>query len=115
MGTCLCPRCHVTIAEVQDLGNSIDSQRRQDVRRPTPAYFQMVARARKSVFKGYKVSGPHVDVKLGGFSRVPTVVSVVLPNGLPPPGMLIEVIAECVHGLHPWDGHILAPHGRPVA
>jgi len=75
MGTCLCPRCHVTIAEVQDIGTPIDTERRQDARRPTPAFFQMVARARKSVFKGFKVSGPHVDKMLGFLSRVPTVVS----------------------------------------
>ena len=42
----------------------------------------MVKQARKSIFKGFKVSGPHVDTKLGGLSRVPTVVS-AYTNGCP--------------------------------
>ena len=74
MGKCPCPRCHVLLTEVPDLGKAIDSERRQNVRKPIPRLFRMVKKARRSIFKGFKVSGTHVEGKLGGWSQVPTVV-----------------------------------------
>ena len=74
MGKCPCPRCHILLTEVPDLGKATDSERRQNTRKPTPRLFRMVRKARKSIFKDFKVSGSHVEEKLGGWSRVPTIV-----------------------------------------
>jgi len=74
MGKCPCPRCHVLLTEVPDLGMTIDNEQRLNVQRPTPRLFHMVKKAQRSIFKGFKVSSTHVEGKLGGWSRVPMVV-----------------------------------------
>ena len=35
----------------------------------------MVRKARKAIFKGFKVSGTRIERLIGGWSRVPTMVS----------------------------------------
>ena len=55
------------------MGWVVDGKQHRKVRRPTPRFFRLVKQARKSIFNGFKVSGPHVERKLGGLSRVPTV------------------------------------------
>jgi len=60
------------------MGKGVDSKRRQNTRQPTPRFFCMVGEARRDIFKGFKVSGTCVDRKLGGWSRVPTVVRIRL-------------------------------------
>ena len=82
MGQCPCPRCYITLTEVPDLGKDADSEQRRDTRKPTPRLFRMVKKARKAIFKGYKVSGTHIERLIGGWSWVPTIVSTqpLLPN-----------------------------------
>ena len=82
MGQCPCPRCTVKLTEVQDLGKTVDAERRADGRKPTPQLFRVVKKARKAIFNGYKVSGSHIEKLIGGVSRVPNVVSA---NTLPTP------------------------------
>ena len=50
------------------MGKLADTQRRTDVRRPTGKLFRAVRKARKAIYKGYKVSGTCVDRLLGGVS-----------------------------------------------
>ena len=75
MGQCPCPRCSITMDEVKDLGKPTDSDKRANIRRPTLQLFHAVKKARKAIFKGFKVSGSRVEKLLGGFSRIPTNVS----------------------------------------
>jgi len=79
LGQCPCPRCTTKLAEVQDLGKAVDTQRRADTRAPTRKMFQMVGKARKAIFKGYKVSGSRVERLIGGGSRAPNVVRTGTP------------------------------------
>ena len=70
LGRCPCPRCHVKLAEVRDLGKAIDRQRRVNIRKPTRKLFRMIKKAREAIFKGFKVSGSRVEKVLEGGSRV---------------------------------------------
>jgi hypothetical protein len=72
MGQCPCPRCFTGLMDIQHLGRAGDTERRAETRKPTKALFVAIRKARKSVFKGYKVSGSRVEWLLGGGSRVPT-------------------------------------------
>jgi hypothetical protein len=63
------------MTDVKDLGKTEDNQRRADTRKPTRQLFHVVKKARNAIFKGYKVSGSRVEKLLGGWSRVPTIVS----------------------------------------
>ena len=74
LGQCPCPRCSIRLDEVQGLGKPTDIQKRADVRRPTGKLFRVVKKARKAIYKGYKVSGTCVDKLLGGMSRAPNTV-----------------------------------------
>ena len=74
LGQCPCPRCTIRLDEVQGLGKPTDTQKRADVRRPTGKLFRAVKKARKAIYKGYKVSGTCVDNLLGGVSRAPNTV-----------------------------------------
>ena len=74
LGQCPCPRCTIKLNEVQGLGKPTDIRRRADVRKPTGKLFRAVKKARKAIYKGYKVSGTHVDKLLGGVSRAPNTV-----------------------------------------
>ncbi len=75
MGQCPCPRCTIKLVEVRDLGKAVDSQRRAEIRGPTRRLFRAVRKARKAIFKGFKVSGTRTERLLEGWSRVPTNVS----------------------------------------
>jgi hypothetical protein len=75
MGQCPCPRCTIRLTDIKDLGKAKDIQTRADGRKPTPQLFHAVKRARKAIFKGYKVSGSCVERLMGGGSRIPTNVS----------------------------------------
>jgi hypothetical protein len=75
MGQCPCPRCSIRLTDIKDLGKAKDIQTRADGRKPTPQLFHAVKRARKAIFKGYKVSGSCVERLMGGGSRIPTNVS----------------------------------------
>ena len=77
LGQCPCPRCAIRLNKVQGLGKPTDIQRRTDVRKPTGKLFRTVRKARKVIYKGYKVSGTHVDNLLGGLSRAPNTVCVM--------------------------------------
>jgi len=70
MGRCPCPRCHINLKEVQDLGNAADSRHCADTRRPTRKLFNSVKKARQVIFQGYKVSGTRVERLLAYGSRV---------------------------------------------
>ena len=70
LGKCPCPRCLVQLGEVRDLGKAVDKQRRDDIRRPTHKLFRIIKKARKAIFKGFKVSGTRVERLLEGGSRV---------------------------------------------
>ena len=59
-----------------NLGKAEDSQRRADTRQPTNELFRAVKKARKAIFKGFKVSGTRVETFLGGWSQIPTNVGV---------------------------------------
>jgi len=83
LGQCPCPRCMVKLTEVRDLGKEMDRQRHANVRKPTRNVLHLVRKARKAVFKGYKVSDSRIEKLLGGGSRVPTIVS--RPHGCPTP------------------------------
>ena len=80
MGQCPCPRCTIRLADVQGLGKPSDTEKRANIRRPTGGLVHAVRKARKAIFKGYKVSGTHVDKLLGGWSRAPNVVCTTTPN-----------------------------------
>ena len=73
----------VKLTEVRDLGKEVDRQRRADVRKPTHQLLRVVKKARKEIFKGYKVTGTRVEKQLEGGSRVPTKVG--RPSIVPPP------------------------------
>jgi len=60
------------MTDVKDLGKAKDNERRADTRNPTRQLFHAVKKARKAIFKGYKVSGSRVEKLLGGWSRIPT-------------------------------------------
>jgi hypothetical protein len=75
MGQCPCPRCTIRLTDIKDLGKAKDIQTRADGRKPTPQLFHAIKRARKAIFKGYKVSGSCVERLMGGGSRIPTNVS----------------------------------------
>jgi hypothetical protein len=75
MGQCPCPRCSVRLTDIKDLGKANDNQTRANSRKPTPQLFHAVKRARKAIFKGYKVSGSRVERLMGGGSQIPTNVS----------------------------------------
>jgi hypothetical protein len=75
MGQCPCPRCSIRLTDIKDLGKAKDIQTRADGRKPTPQLFHAIKRARKAIFKGYKVSGSCVERLMGGGSRIPTNVS----------------------------------------
>ena len=64
------------MAEVPNMGKATDSQNRAETREPTKRFFREVKKARKSVFKGYTVSGTCVERMIGGRSRVPINVCV---------------------------------------
>lgn len=74
----------VLLTEVRDLGKETDKQRRADVRKPTRQVLHVVRKARKGIFKGYKVSGSHTEKLLKGGSRVPTIVSTPYRCSTPP-------------------------------
>jgi len=80
MGQCPCPRCTTKLTEVQDLGKDVDAERRANARAPTRGMFQLVRKARKAIFKGYKVSGSRVERLIGGGSRAPNVVRAGIPS-----------------------------------
>jgi hypothetical protein len=86
------------MTEVKDLGKTEDIQRRADTRKPTHQLFRAVKKARKSIFKGYKVSGSRVEKLLGGLSRVPTNVSA---GGLVTTSRILIAGQERLHELHP--------------
>ena len=75
MGQCPCPCCYIMLTEVPDLGKDADSEQWRDTRKPTPQLFRMVKKAHKAIFKGYNVSGTHIERLIGGWSQVPTIVS----------------------------------------
>lgn len=77
LGKCPCPCCLIELGEVWDLGKVIDKQRRANTRKPTHNLFRIIKKARKAIFKGFKVSGSRVEGLLGGGSRV--AVNVCLP------------------------------------
>jgi hypothetical protein len=54
------------------MGKTTDSGRRAGIRAPTTRLFNAVKKARKSIFKGFKVSGSRVERHLGMGSNVPT-------------------------------------------
>jgi len=83
MGQCPCPRCNIKMTEVKDMGKAEDNHRRADVRKPTPGLFHAVKKARKAIFKGFKVSGSRVERLLGGWSRIPTMVNTNTPPSPP--------------------------------
>jgi hypothetical protein len=72
MGQCPCPRCYTGLADILHMGKAADSERRTNARQPTKRLFNAVKKARKSIFKGFKVSGPRVERHLGMGSKVPT-------------------------------------------
>jgi hypothetical protein len=79
LGKCPCPHCILKKAQISELGTKHDANRRVKLARvDTPADQEIVEKARKHVFQGYKVDGSKVG---GGFigldseSRVPTRVS----------------------------------------
>ena len=64
-------------------GKATDAQKCADVRQPTGKLFRVVKKARKAIYKGYKVSGTCVDKLLGGVSRAPNTVSTTaIPTSL---------------------------------
>ena len=65
----------VKLTEVQHLGKESDSQLRADVRKPGHQVLHVVRKARKAIFKGFKVSGSHIEKLLRAGSLVPTIVS----------------------------------------
>ena len=65
----------VRLTEVQDLGKETDTQLRAEVRKPGRQVLHVVRKARRAIFKGYKVSGSRIEKLLGAGSRVPTIVS----------------------------------------
>jgi hypothetical protein len=113
MGRCPCPRCKVKLTEVRDLGKAEDNQRRADKRGPTPQLFRAVKKARKAIFKGYKVSGSRVEKLLGGWSRIPTNVSA--GTLLSPPNRVLITDQERLHELHPQPQCTCAADRRPPA
>jgi hypothetical protein len=84
---------------------------RADMRRPTPQLFRVVKKARKAIFKGYKVSGSRVERLLGGWSRVPTNVGA---NTLLPTSGLLIANGECLYELHSHPQRIRLAHHRPA-
>ena len=60
-------------------------ERRTEIRMPSKGLFFAVKKARRSVFKGFKVSGSRVEWLLGGGSKVPTNVHnehiIIRPKG----------------------------------
>jgi hypothetical protein len=118
MGQCPCPRCKVTLVDIKHLGKDEDTQTRADIRKPTRGLFRVVRKARREIFKGYKVSGTRVERAMqsstgvenvkSGWSRVPTNVSAGTP--LPfPSGMLIAG-QERVYELHSWPQRVCIAH-----
>jgi len=76
LGKCPCPRCLLKKGQIRELGTKRDADRRVKLARvDTLADQDVVEKARKHVFQGYKVDGSKVG---GGFigldseSRVPT-------------------------------------------
>ena len=84
MGQCPCPRCFTGLADIVHMGTAADRDRRANERKPTKQLFNAVKKARRSIFKGYKVSGSRVERLLGMGSKVPTNVT-LSDYARPPP------------------------------
>lgn len=82
------------------MGKPTDTQKRADVRRPTNKLFRAVKKARKAIYKGYKVSGTRVDRLLGGASRAPnTVCAAATPTTWNANCRLKNAFMNCLPGL----------------
>ena len=77
-GACPCPRCRVSINEIQAIGREDDRKRREETRRRDDIERRKkVDEARKSLYdEGYAINGDHVDGLLKSESLVPTKVPV---------------------------------------
>jgi hypothetical protein len=112
MGQCPCPRCFTGLSDIPHLGKASDTERRAETRKPTKGLFVAMRKARKSVFKGYKVSGSRVERLLGGGSRVPTNV---WSSAIVPSPYTLTMASECLHGVSPRAQCIRSAHCRPTS
>ena len=68
---CLCPRCLTPRQKVAEAGTKADMRRRAQGRKDSKATQQHIQTARKHLFKGYAISGTHVDNWLKDNSLTP--------------------------------------------
>ena len=76
LARCLCPRCLVTKDEVRDAGTEKDTQRVKKRRIDSEALRENIQRARRSVFKGFSLTGDIVQHRLESECLNPIQVSI---------------------------------------
>jgi hypothetical protein len=79
MGSCFCPRCTTTKAQIPDLGMLRDAARRErNIRKDDNAFQQDARTAYKAIYTdGYGPNSRYIERLLGKKSYVPTKVSII--------------------------------------